>query len=89
MLRVFRRSPKPDSTAYQITYNLGDHSYARVFEDEEALDEFLTTSVGLDDTDIGHLWDVLNAKGNATLTDIEIPEEQAVAMRMVEEPSDT
>jgi hypothetical protein len=88
ILRIFRRSPKPDSTAYQVTYNSGGHSYARVFDDEEALDDFLTTGVGLDDTDLSHVWDVLHAKGNTTLTDIELAEDEAVAMRMVQEPSD-
>jgi hypothetical protein len=88
ILRIFRRSPQPESHAYQVTYNMGGHSYARVFDDEEALDDFLTTGVGMDDTDLGHLWDVLHAKGNATLSDIEIAESEAVAMRMVEEPSD-
>jgi hypothetical protein len=88
LLRIFRRSPQPESHAYQVTYNLGNRSYARVFSDEEALDDFLTTGAGLDDTDLARVWDALTAKGNASVSDVDIPEEEAAAMRMVEEPSD-
>jgi hypothetical protein len=72
---------------YQLTYNTGTSSWARVF-DEASLEEFLLSNLGLAEDTAGAVMDRARLHGNVTIADVDIPENEAGTMGMRQMPSD-
>jgi hypothetical protein len=72
---------------YQFTYNDGNNSYARTF-DETGLIEFLTEDIALTPEVLNLALTQLRDKGNANVPDIHIPSQDASVMGLKEVPSD-
>lgn len=72
---------------YQFTYNDGINSYARTF-DEMGLLEFLKDELGLTPDVFNLALTELRDKGNANISDLDIPQHEASALGLAEVPSD-
>ncbi len=95
MLRVFRLPAKenaaPEKIAreknYQVNYVTGGSSYARTFEDEDRLAEFLLTIAGVDQGRLERALAELRRSGNTNIPGVEIPEREAGAYGLEEMPT--
>jgi hypothetical protein len=87
-LHVFGRSVVNGNPHYQVNYTTTGSSYARVFDTDSALTDFLIESGALEEGDVNAFWDALAANGSATLPDVDIPESEAPMMGLKQTPSD-
>ncbi|HWR37560.1 MAG TPA: hypothetical protein VN622_16985 [Clostridia bacterium] len=87
-LHIFRRSVVGGFPSYQANYTYSSKSFARVFDSEDLLREFLIEGVALGPSDVDDLLDELNHSGKATLTNVSIEETAAAELGMTESPSD-
>ncbi len=87
-LHIFRRSVVNGEPHYQVNYTKAGNSYARVFDSDSALTDFLIESGSLAEHEVNGLWDTLAADGHATIPDIDIPEHEAPMMGLRHTPSD-
>jgi hypothetical protein len=72
---------------YQFTYNDGNNSYARTF-DETGLIEFLTEDIALTPEALNMVLAQLRDKGNANVADLHIPPRETSVLGLKEVPSD-
>lgn len=72
---------------YQVNYTFGGRSFAKVMEGEHALRDFLLVSVGLEPKIVDGVWHQM-ATGSATVDDVSLSDNDAIANGMVEAPSD-
>lgn len=75
------------STEYQLTYTTGKVSWAATF-DEGGLEEFLTHDVGLTTENAAEAVSRARLQGNANISDVHIPENEAGAMGLRQMPAD-
>lgn len=75
------------STEYQLTYATGKVSWAATF-DEAGLEEFLIHDVGLTPENAAEAVTRARLQGNATISEVHIPENEAGAMGLRQMPSD-
>ena len=75
------------STEYQLTYASGRVSWAATF-DEARLEEFLRDDVGLTPEQAAEAVTRARLQGNATISEVHIPENEAGAMGLRQMPSD-
>jgi hypothetical protein len=87
-LHVFRRSVVNGNAHYQVNYTTTSSSYARVFDTDAGLTDFLIESGSLEEGDVNAFWDALAANGSATVTDVDIPEGEAAMMGLKQTPSE-
>jgi len=87
-LHIFRRSVVNGDSHYQINYTTTGSSYARVFDTDAGLTDFLIESGALEEGDMNAFWDALAANGRATLSDVDIPEGEAAMMGLKQTPSE-
>lgn len=87
-LHIFRREVVNGTTFYQINYNLAGHSFAKVLESRDQLDEFLTIVAALPDDLVDAAWKELDRNGVVNLGDVVIAESSAVAHGMKITPTD-
>jgi len=87
-LHIFRRSVVNGEPHYQVNYTTVGNSYARVFESDAVLTDFLIETGALREDEINALWDLLAGSGHASLTDVEINETEASAFGLRQAPSD-
>lgn len=86
-LHIFRRSVVNGAPVFQVNYTFGGRSFAKVMEGEHALRDFLLVSVGLEPKIVDGVWHQM-ATGNATVDDVSLSDNDAIANGMVEAPSD-
>jgi len=72
---------------FQFTFSAGGHSYARVF-DTTQLHEFLAEELGLQAKVLEEAMSDLLATGTATVADVELGENDAAVMGLVEAGAD-
>jgi len=84
-LHIFRREVVNGPVLYQINYTEDRHTYARVFESEGALEEFLAANLALTPNLVRDLWRGLRS-GSATLEGVTLSYHEAKGM--TEAPSD-
>jgi hypothetical protein len=72
---------------YQFTYNDGDNSYARIF-DEARLVEFLREDLGVYPDILNAALTELRSSGNTILPDLEIAQQDAAAMGLQQVATD-
>lgn len=75
------------STEYQLTYATGKISWAATF-DEGGLEEFLVHDVGLTPEQAAEAVSRARLQGNATISEVRIPEHEAGAMGLRQMPAD-
>jgi hypothetical protein len=63
---------------HQFTFNTGGNAYARVFNESELL-EFLGAELGVVPEVLNAAMDDLHTKGNATIPNLELTENEAAA----------
>jgi hypothetical protein len=74
---------------YQFTYSDGGKSWARTFDDEASLIEFLQRDVAVSAEIAEKGMDELRRAGRTTLADVDIRESEAPAMGLRQLPSDS
>ncbi len=74
---------------YQFTYNASGKTWARTFEDEDSLAEFLVNNAAIPRDIADPAMSELARVGNATIANVEIPETEAGAMGLEQMPSET
>jgi hypothetical protein len=84
-LHIFRL--KADPLQYQVNYNLGVHSWVKVF-DASGLDEFLRHSWGLPDSELEAMLGELRAMGQTTEAFLDMQESHLAEMGFAESPSE-
>lgn len=72
---------------YQVSYNDAGNTYSGLME-EEKLENFLRTKLGLSPEEVGRIMAELHASRNITLEEVDLPENEAGALGLVQEPSD-
>ncbi len=72
---------------YQLTYTTGKVSWAATF-DEAGLEEFLTRDVALSAENAAEAVRRARLQGNATISEVHIPENEAGAMGLRQMPAD-
>jgi uncharacterized protein involved in outer membrane biogenesis len=87
-LHIFRRSVVNGEPHYQVNYTTTGSSYARVFETDAGLTDFLIESGALEEGDMNAFWDALAANGSATVSDVDIPERETPMMGLKQTPSE-
>ncbi len=87
-LHIFRREVVNGLPAFQINYNLAGRSFARVFEGDNQLNEFLEVTASLPGEVIEEAWKQLDSSGSANIVDVDIPESQAISNNMKIAPTD-
>jgi uncharacterized protein involved in outer membrane biogenesis len=87
-LHVFRRSVVNGDSHYQVNYTTAGSSYARVFDTDAGLTDFLIESGALEEGDVNAFWDALAANGSATVSEVSIPEGEAAMMGLKQTPSE-
>jgi hypothetical protein len=87
-LHVFRRSVVNGDSHYQVNYTTTGSSYARVFDTDSGLTDFLIESGALEEGDVNAFWDALASNGSATVPDVNISEGDAPMMGLKQTPSD-
>ncbi|HZR30875.1 MAG TPA: hypothetical protein VFA76_03350 [Terriglobales bacterium] len=74
---------------YQVTYALEGDSFSRTISGDDKLEEFLSGHVGLASDAIRQAISELKQNRHATVAEVEIPTEQAVASGMIQAPTET
>jgi len=72
---------------YQLTYNIGGCTFARSF-DENALREFLAEEMAVDPRTVRNAMDELRSVGKTTISEVELPKNQAAALGLEQLPAD-
>lgn len=75
------------SPEYQLTYATGKVSWAATF-DEAGVEEFLVHDVGLTPENAREAVTRARLQGNATISEVHIPESEAAAMGLRQMPTD-
>jgi hypothetical protein len=84
-LHIFRL--KADPLQYQVNYNLGAKSYARVF-DPSGLDGFLRHNSSLPISEVEALLEELRSSGHTTEAHVHLSEAHLAEMGFTELPGD-
>jgi hypothetical protein len=84
-LHIFRL--KADPLQYQVNYNLGVHSWVKVF-DVPGLDEFLRHSWGLPDSELDAMLAELRTAGHTTEAFVDMHESHLAEMGFAESSSE-
>ncbi len=84
-LHIFRLKAEP--LQYQVNYNLGVHSWVKVF-DAPGLDEFLRHSWGLPDSELDAMLGELRTVGHTAEALVDMPESHLAEMGFAESPSE-
>lgn len=87
-LHIFRRSVVNGTPHYQVNYNTAGNSFARVFETETGLTDFLIQTGALEEDEVNNFWDSVVTDGHATIADVHIQEPEASQFGMRQAPSD-
>ena len=87
-LHIFRRSVVNGNPHYQVNYTTTGSSYARVFDTDAGLTDFMIESGALEEGDVNAFWDALAANGSATLSEVDIPEGETTMMGLKQTPSE-
>jgi hypothetical protein len=87
-LHIFARSVVNGATHYQVNYNLPGTTFAKVFEDEAELRDFLTAVAEMTPSDLDQLWSELNTRHTATIAEVEIPEHETPILGLKQAPTD-
>lgn len=90
---IFRLGTHPDTHGntvedYQFTYTFGGNTWARTFDDEEMLSEFLRSYVGLTHARTDITLSELRRAGKITIAEVDIPEPIAPAIGLEQMPTD-
>ncbi len=87
-LHIFRREVVNGLPSFQVNYNLVGRSFAKVFEGDHQLNEFLEVTASLPGEIIEEAWKQLNSSGSANVVGVDIPESQAISNDMKVAPTD-
>ncbi|MDT8068648.1 MAG: hypothetical protein ROO76_10850 [Terriglobia bacterium] len=87
-LHIFRREVANGLPCFQVNYNLAGRSFARVFEGDHQLNEFLEVTASLPGEVIEEAWKQLDSAGSANIVDVDIAESQAISNNMKSAPTD-
>lgn len=81
-LHVFCRHVANGGDIYQVNYTTVGSTFAKVFGSAHELREFLLTEAGLEESAIEGIWRQIARGGTATLEQVEMSPQQAVALGM-------
>ncbi len=72
---------------YQVSYNDAGNTFSGLME-EEKLKDFLHTKIGVSPEEVERTIAELRSSGHVTLGDVDLPENEAGAVGLQQEPSD-
>ncbi len=87
-LHIFRREIATGLPCFQVNYNLAGRTFAKVFEGDHQLNEFLEVTAALPARLIEDAWEQLNSSGSANIVDVHIRQASAVENDMKAAPTD-
>lgn len=87
-LHIFVRSVVNGSPHYQVNYTTAGNTYARVFETDVGLADFLVESGAIAEHELDPFWRSLGEHGHATIPGVHIPEPETNELGLVQAPSD-
>ncbi|HTM88891.1 MAG TPA: hypothetical protein VL155_11840 [Terriglobales bacterium] len=74
---------------YQLTYNVpSGNSFYRTVRGDEELERFLSHHAVVPTGEVEHVLADLRERGNATITDVEIPLKETAPLGMIQDASD-
>jgi hypothetical protein len=83
-----RTAPEPTLRHYQANYTTPGNTYARAY-DEAELALFLRTKAALSEAQLERALEELHGTGRTTIGDVDIPESEAAALGLEQQPSDS
>ncbi len=72
---------------YQVSYNDAGNTYSGLME-EEKLKDFLHTKIGVSPEEVERSIADLHSSGSITFGEVDLPENEAGALGLMQEPSD-
>ena len=76
-------SRTPPIPLHQFTFNTGGNAYSKIFNEDELV-EFLSQELGVVPEVLNPAMDDLHTKGNATIANLELSENEAAANGLAE-----
>jgi hypothetical protein len=87
-LHIFQRSVVNGSSHYQVNYNTPGNTFAKVFDDEAELRDFLISVAEMTPSEIDQLWSELNGRHSVTIGEVDIPEHEVGMLGLKQAPTD-
>jgi hypothetical protein len=87
-LHIFRRDVVNGTPYFQVNYNLAGMTFAKVFDGDAQLNEFLEVATALPGDLVDAAWMQLDSTGVANIVDVDFAESQAIAHGMISAPTD-